>query len=346
MDKNRFLYIITGNNCQLYGYTRFSQDRSLYAERHFTTTRLSKKFRSLNTFLCCFPEFTTQSILTRVTNIGSPLDDPKKQLQIELGRNGEPVSFIIKIIQQLCDGKEIYLYGHSYGGLIVNRICEEIQLCITDEQYAMEYYELTKNEIKVLKKKYKKLQAATFGSIYIPKKQKMVNINIINYMYIGDLSIRSNFYELTTDSNNNRIKLPSHDDLDRNFLCNNNSLLLRYNSKRITNTDYDVIYLNKYVYDPNNNTYKPVVTGRLNPDLNPFTMMSTYDSQLDQHSRYRELLSYLINHPTIDIRKLQKCPKGVIQLYEPKEGDEPKKKTLQRIQQKIKGKKTRKNVKM
>jgi hypothetical protein len=343
MDKNRFLYIINGNNCQLYGYTNFLKDRSLYSERHFTTARLSKRFRSLNTFVCCFPEFTKQTILTRFTNIGRPLDDPKKQLEIEMGRNEEPVCIIIKIIQQLCDGKEVYIFGHSFGGLVVNRICEEIQLCITDQKYAMVYYGLTQLEINRLKKKYKKFQAATFGSIYIPKKQKIVNINIINYMLIGDLSIRTNYYELTSDSNNNSMKLPSHNDLDRNFICNNNSLLLRYNSKRIPNSDYDVIFLNRYEYDPDNNTYKPVVTERLIPTWNPFTMVSEYQIQLEQHSRYRELLNFLVNYPTIDIRKLQKCPKEVIQLYEPKEGDKPQKKTPQK-NKKIKGKKTRKNL--
>jgi hypothetical protein len=72
-------------------------------------------------------------------------------------------------------------------------------------------------------------------------------------------------------------------------------------------------------------------------------MVSEYQIQLEQHSRYRELLNFLVNYPTIDIRKLQKCPKEVIQLYEPKEGDKPQKKTPQK-NKKIKGKKTRKNL--
>ena len=60
----------------------------------------------------------------------------------------------------------------------------------------------------------KKLIVATFGSIYLVDKDSLGSINIINYMYINDVSIRMNYHQIEKDGG-----VPNHADLDKNFIC-------------------------------------------------------------------------------------------------------------------------------
>jgi hypothetical protein len=88
---------------------------------------------------------------------------------------------IIQIIRQICNGKQVFLFGHSYGGLIVNRICEEITKCMKDPEYMKgitgKYTDITKQR---LLNNIENLTAASFGSIYIPERSKLGLINILN----------------------------------------------------------------------------------------------------------------------------------------------------------------------
>jgi len=67
--------------------------------------------------------------------------------------------------------KKIFLFGHSFGGAIINRVAEELNKSLDDS-----YLE--------------KIQFATFGSIYISK--AIPRINIFNYMAIGDVASKCN----------------------------------------------------------------------------------------------------------------------------------------------------------
>jgi hypothetical protein len=73
------------------------------------------------------------------------------------------------IINNVKDYDKILVYGHSFGGAIVNRVAEE----------------LNKQKDKSL---YDKIYMAAFGSIYIPDEMsKQEGINIINYIARGDV---------------------------------------------------------------------------------------------------------------------------------------------------------------
>jgi carboxypeptidase C (cathepsin A) len=68
--------------------------------------------------------------------------------------------------------KKVLIFGHSYGGLIANRLAEEL------------HRENNENNHKI--------QIATLGSIYIASPDSVQNINIVNYQSLGDLSGKFN----------------------------------------------------------------------------------------------------------------------------------------------------------
>lgn len=75
--------------------------------------------------------------------------------------------------------KNVVVFGHSYGGAIVNSIAEAFNKMIggSDENL---------DEI------FKRLSMATFGSIYIPNDSSIDKINILNYISISDVAIKCN----------------------------------------------------------------------------------------------------------------------------------------------------------
>lgn len=97
---------------------------------------------------------------------------------------------VAKIIVDAKLFDKILIFGTCYGGAIANRIAEELEL------------ELQKKSI--LSKNLSKILIATFGSIYIAKNTDISNINILNYLGIGDISEKClgiNFKDLINESN-------------------------------------------------------------------------------------------------------------------------------------------------
>lgn len=76
------------------------------------------------------------------------------------------------IVDDLQEGRKVCLYGHSFGGLIVNRLCEKL--------------------VKHLKGLgiLENLYVATFGSIYIS--DRLDGINIKQYMFVNDVALKQN----------------------------------------------------------------------------------------------------------------------------------------------------------
>jgi hypothetical protein len=72
--------------------------------------------------------------------------------------------------------KNVLVFGHSFGGAIVNRVAE-----IFNANYSQ-----TRSVI------YNKLSMVTFGSIYIPDYNNIDKINIINYLSNSDVAIKCN----------------------------------------------------------------------------------------------------------------------------------------------------------
>jgi hypothetical protein len=69
--------------------------------------------------------------------------------------------------------KKVVVFGHSYGGAIVNRLAEIMNLNGENENLS-------------------KLYLATFGSIYLANEEKINKINIFNYMSNADVAIMCN----------------------------------------------------------------------------------------------------------------------------------------------------------
>lgn len=90
-------------------------------------------------------------------------------------RNEKPMNnstFLTKLcydIQEKCrEYNKVFIFGFSYGGLISNRIAEELNDI--------------KDDIR------SRIFISTFGSIYISPPDSVKNINIMNYLSIGDVS--------------------------------------------------------------------------------------------------------------------------------------------------------------
>jgi hypothetical protein len=338
----RYVYFVYGAGCRT------------YSNNHFQTRDYVNSFKKENTLFCCFPERELSTIATRIFNIGEPLKDIL-ELQIETKETAIPL--MIQIIQQLCDGREVFLFGHSFGGLIVNRICEEINKCIINEDvdspetkekkrnYIDDFNEIYKTHTsedfssELLKNRIHNLAAASFGSIYLSIRENTSEINLINYMYIGDVAIRCNFNELIGWNQYFGEmfgflpkRIPNHDKLDRNFICKDNKILFRYNSKSPSDSPYNVIFLNKYVEDEYYEEYEeceeheangkepkyrkcvPITDKSIKCDFN----LIEHGFQWKIHKEYYHLIPLLLQNVTNDINKINgHCNESIIQEYDP-----------------------------
>jgi len=75
-----------------------------------------------------------------------------------------------EIKQLLQKGKTVIVFGHSYGGAVAGHIAEQLNNISTK----------------------KSLHVRTFGSIYLPITDDVVNVDIINYIFENDVSMRCN----------------------------------------------------------------------------------------------------------------------------------------------------------
>uniref|UniRef100_A0A6C0I3V9 Protein kinase domain-containing protein n=1 Tax=viral metagenome TaxID=1070528 RepID=A0A6C0I3V9_9ZZZZ len=128
-----------------------------------------------NVFIKCHTTISAVDNIVKTWFGRAPLDD------------NEFVNDLYAELQgKINEGIKILLFGHSFGGAIVNRV-------------AM----LFNNDAKKLEQKkwkdfanktgfYYQLQMATFGSIYIAPATSVDYMNIMNYMAIGDVAIKLN----------------------------------------------------------------------------------------------------------------------------------------------------------
>lgn len=86
------------------------------------------------------------------------------------------------IVDDLQKGRKVCLYGHSFGGLIVNRLCEKLVEHLKGSNILGNLY------------------VATFGSIYIS--DRLDGINITQYMFVNDVALKQN--RLTEPDYNSR----------------------------------------------------------------------------------------------------------------------------------------------
>lgn len=114
------------------------------------------------------------------------------------------------ILSHAIEYDKVIVYGHSYGGAIVNRIAEEINDKDTNGTYLS------------------KIFMTAFGSIYITKPSR---VNLLNYVFIGDVALKLNHLADTT-----------LDILDKELKDKDGKILLKYkksNENIIRLCDYD-----------------------------------------------------------------------------------------------------------
>jgi len=196
------------------------------------------------------------------------------------------------IIELISDGKEVFLFGHSFGGLIINKMCEKIQEYIKNE-------EKTDEKKGFLENYEKKLIVATFGSIYLPNKNTLDSININNYMHIRDIAIRLNHIRIIFDGG-----VPKHSDLDNNFLCKRidkgtdkerDIIIFKYNN---IDPKKRVIFFNKY------NDIGPITEKKIN-------IIKYSKKEMEHHKNYTNLMDWLLVFYTNNLQtikdKIGKC---------------------------------------
>ncbi len=99
--------------------------------------------------------------------------------------------FLFEFMNEIIERSKVsvvFVFGHSFGGLMINRIAE---ILIKIYRHMISHTGPTNNEIKeVLEKIFANLFFAGFGSVYIPEevRQEDIPIKIINYTAIGDVS--------------------------------------------------------------------------------------------------------------------------------------------------------------
>jgi hypothetical protein len=114
------------------------------------------------------------------------------------------------ILTHAIEYDKVIVYGHSYGGAIVNRIAEELNDKDTNGTYLS------------------KIFMSAFGSIYITQPSR---VNLLNYVFIGDVALKLNHLaDITLDI------------LDKDLKDKDGKILLKYkksNENIIRLCDYD-----------------------------------------------------------------------------------------------------------
>lgn len=145
---------------------------------------------------------------------------------------------IVRRIAQLIDKRHnVLLYGFSVGGLVVQRVCELLNICSYNDELSKLILGINL-DVDDLQTYFK---AATFGSIYISPTDKVDNVSLINYMLVDDVATRTNFFDFGFG-----YLVPNFEDYDPeyiHYICNHYTTIL-YEYLKIENTN--IIYLHKW----------------------------------------------------------------------------------------------------
>ena len=147
------------------------------------------------------------------------------------------LSIVRRIAQLINKRHNVLLYGFSVGGLVVQRVCELLNICSYNEELSRIILglDLDVDDLQNF------LKAATFGSIYISPNEKVDNVSLINYMLVDDVATRTNFFDFGFG-----YLVPNFEDYDPeyiHYICNQYTTIL-YEYLKIENTN--VVYLHKW----------------------------------------------------------------------------------------------------
>jgi hypothetical protein len=147
------------------------------------------------------------------------------------------LSIVRRIAQLINKRHNVLLYGFSVGGLVVQRVCELLNICSYNEELSSLILglDLDVDDLQNF------LKAATFGSIYISPIEKVDNVSLINYMLVDDVATRTNFFDFGFG-----YLVPNFEDYDPeyiHYICNQYTTIL-YEYLKIENTN--IVYLHKW----------------------------------------------------------------------------------------------------
>jgi len=102
----------------------------------------------------------------------------------------ETESLLNKVLKRLYARKNVYIFGFSYGGLIVNRLCQELQNVLNNRE----------NDKSIIEKEIldNHFKAMTLNSIFLANAESVKDISIVNYMEIHDIALRLNYLQSFT----------------------------------------------------------------------------------------------------------------------------------------------------
>jgi hypothetical protein len=179
------------------------------------------------------------------------------------------------ILENIKYCNKILIFGHSFGGAIVNRVAEEL------------------NKITGRNDDLKKIFMATFGSIYIPADNGLYSqskINIINYLALGDISFKFAIKKLDNEFNEEYYRysynaIPEENGYTNNYVCH---------FKNVKNTGGKIIAIE--FLDQSGYLIRPkFILSRFLFDLNILKMFEI-------HNSYSLIIADLLHTRTNDIK--------------------------------------------
>jgi len=131
------------------------------------------------------------NILTLWAKSKTPFGEYFYNLPLEQSNNY--LILLNSVISDINRGKRVFIYGHSFGGAIVNRLATSLQnYALSDKSF--------EDKLKT------KLLIVAFAGIYVATEYKVDKINIMNIISLGDVAIRLNgLYEPDYSSNFNKV---------------------------------------------------------------------------------------------------------------------------------------------
>jgi len=234
--------------------------RKCYEHKSIKPVLLTIGDRSLNPFNFPHRNFSKEIRDTKsMTKTKSRKTLKIKKDEDSIKQEKETEYLLQKVKKRLMRNKDgtkdvnVYVAGHSYGGLILNRLCEELQkIADTDP----EFKEILKTHFKAL----------AVNSIYVTNTTNIKDVNLINYMNIGDVAIRLNRFEFGFGWH-----IPSRDIIQSSPI----------------NTNMDIKYIyekeKKLVWYENNN-YEPI------PDNNTLSLIIGTSDEWKRHNSIMEII--------------------------------------------------------
>ena len=186
--------------------------------------------------------------------------------------------FLHELVQNVINHakeNEVYIYGHSFGGAIVNRLAEELS---------------TINHQALLQRIF----IGAFGSIYLAKLKTDTNVNLINYIAIGDVA-NTTTWGIKHKSFINDDELKTYKEITQEYTNIDDTTDIKTICKYKPRENTNIIDVCLFNFTPND----PLCTNKI---LAAPIIRAKYEWEI--HNGYIRLIQYLMMHRTNNITSL------------------------------------------